>query len=187
MLISLKFIFKHRKQGKKINTSNLWSNSLIKDYLVDYAKGLACQNYDMSNMYLSRRLEHNTWLVCSKESLSDNKDKARHGVVFQRIRTVTIDSKGYMSCNCGYVQRMMMPCRHICTVIDDTDSYIPSLFHIRWHKLFYYYYRNQYELSNCQKTIQSLEDIFMVTKRNCYHPNGKYRGVYVCGTFFLEN
>ena len=58
--MSLKFIFKHRKQGKKINTSNLWSNSLTKDYLTDYAKGLACKNFDMRNMHLSRRLDQNS-------------------------------------------------------------------------------------------------------------------------------
>ena len=125
-----------------MNSTSLWSNSLTKDFLTEYAEGLACKNFDNRIFYESRRIDVNTWLVMSKKSMLRNEQNMQHGIVFQRVRKVIIDVEGFMSCSCGYVQRMMMPCCHICSIIDNSLLYVPSMFHIRWHKSYYYYYRH---------------------------------------------
>ena len=71
--------------------------------------------------------------------------------LYDRVRIVDIDMEGYMSFSCGYVQRMLMPCRHICAVINKKEYYVPSLFHVRWHKLYGYYYNNLFHNETCEK------------------------------------
>ena len=71
--------------------------------------------------------------------------------LYDRVRVVGIDMEGCMSCSCGYVQRMLMPCRHICAVIKKPEYYVPSLFHVRWHKLYGYYYNNLFDKEICEK------------------------------------
>ena len=79
----------------------------------------------------------------AKSAMLEKVNTIKGGIIFQRVRKVSIDAEGYMSCSCGYVQRMLMPCQHICKIIDDPSAYVPAMFHIRWHKLFYYYFRNR--------------------------------------------
>ena len=131
----------NRKTGKKINETNLWSNSMTKDILTKYAEGIACHNFDVRHNYNVRRIARHTWYVLYKnigkvEKMDESKD-----IKYDRVRTVIIDNQGYMSCSCGYVQRMLMPCWHICAIIDKREYYIPSMFHVRWYKTFSYYYR----------------------------------------------
>ena len=108
----------------------MWSNSLTKEILTDYAEGIACKNFDIRNKYNVRRIATDTWFVLSKnvgiiQKLDNNEVKK-----FDRVCKVLIDSEGYMSCSCGYVQRMLMPCRHICAVISNPAYYTPSMFHV---------------------------------------------------------
>ena len=84
-----------------------------------------------------RQIETNKWFVLAKnvgviQKLDDNAV-----IKYDRVRKVLIDCEGYMSCSCGYVQRMLMPCRHICAVIGNPAYYIPSMFHVRWYKKFF--------------------------------------------------
>ena len=38
-------------------------------------------------------------------------------LIYDRIRIVSIDSDGFMSCSCVKVQMYLMPCRHVCAII----------------------------------------------------------------------
>ena len=107
--------------------------------------------------------------------------------LYDRVRIVDVDMEGYMSCSCGYVQRMLMPCRHICAVIKKQEYYVPSLFHIRWHKLYGYYYNNLFQMDICQKTKTALHDILMCTRSNAYLISGKYKGIFIKGSCFQKS
>ena len=174
----------HREQAKKLNTINLWSQSLTKDYLTEYAEGLACANFDRRMYYLHRKISHNTWYVMHESYLSMDPTIKHKGLCYKRVRKVTIDAEGYMSCSCGYVQRMMMPCSHICCLFQSIEEYHPTMFHIRWHKLFLYYYRNPSIVSTCKDTCAAIEKIFDVTREYAYDNNGKYKGIYVIKSLF---
>ena len=38
-------------------------------------------------------------------------------LLYDRVRLVSIDTDGFMSCSCGKVQIYLMPCRHLCVII----------------------------------------------------------------------
>ena len=38
-------------------------------------------------------------------------------LIYDRVRIVSIDSDGFMSCSCVKVQMYLMPCRHVCAII----------------------------------------------------------------------
>ena len=42
--------------AKTINSSKTWTKSLTKEYLTDYAEGLACSNFDNRCFYTKRRI-----------------------------------------------------------------------------------------------------------------------------------
>ena len=176
----------YRKQGKKMNNSVLWSNSNTKQILTEYAEGLACNNFDRRLLYHVRQISQHQWMVIYKESILSKSGKISSGVSFQRVRKVTIDRDGYMTCTCGYVQRMLMPCTHVCAVIGNMEYYEPSMFHIRWYKMFNYYYRDVEKNEFCLKTNGAVENLLLVTRENGYHADGKYKGIYAKGTKFYE-
>ena len=66
---------------------------------------------------------------------------------FQRIREVTIDEENVMSCSCNYHKRWLMPCVHICCVLEKTEYYTSELFHLRWWKHFQYLYKKAHHIS----------------------------------------
>ena len=167
-----------------MNNSVLWSNSITKDILTEYAEGLACNNFDRRILYHVRQISQYKWMVIYKKHVSGQNKKLSSELMFQRVRTVTIDTDGYMTCTCGYVQRMLMPCTHICAIIGDIEYYEPSMFHIRWYKMFNYYYRDKERNICCTKTNTAIEDLLQVTRANAYHSNGKYKGIHVKGTKF---
>ena len=111
--------------------------------------------------------------------IQDSPIQQQKGLSFKRVRIVTLNDNGFMTCSCGYVQRMMMPCSHICCVIQNANEYIPTMFHIRWHKLFSYYYRNQNILNSCNSTREAVENLFSITKSKSYASDGCYNGIYV--------
>ena len=114
-------------------------------------------------------------------------EKESSSIKFDRVRIVLIDLEGFMTCSCGYVQRMLMPCRHICSVIDKVENYVPSLFHIRWHKLFNYYYSKNANDSICSKTTDALEAMLFCTREHSYHLSGRYKGIFIKNTPFMKS
>ena len=128
-----------------MNKNKLWSNSLTKNYLTTYVEGLACDNFDKRTLYNIWSNDQNIWWVLKEpagtmEYASYDSSK----LLYDRVRIVSIDCEGFMSFSCGKVQLYLMSCRHICAVIEDKELYVPSMFHIRWHKLFNYYHGNSF-------------------------------------------
>ena len=141
---------------------------MTKETLTDYAEGIACNNFDTRKNYNVRRIDTNKWFVLAnnvgkRRKLHDDEVKK-----YDRVRKVFIDSEGYMSCSCGYVQRMLMPCRHLCAVIGNPSYYIPSMFHVRWYKKCFYYYRPTYKEKMCERTSRALDQLLNVTRNSGY-------------------
>ena len=132
--------------------------------MTGYAEGLACKNFQLKNKYHVRRVGSFNWMVMFKEIGKKIDRTPDMPIKFDRVREVKVDTEGYMSCSCGYVQRMLMPCRHICAVLENIDNYVPSLFHIRWHKLYSYYYRNLEESDLCLNISSALNEFYDTTK-----------------------
>ena len=67
--------------------------------------------------------------------------------------------------------------RHICAVIGKKEYYEPSMFHVRWHKLYNYYHGTKYGASNAKETVDILESLLKVTRENSYNNSGKFKGI----------
>ena len=170
-----------------INKENLWSKSLTKNVLTTYAEGLACKNFDQRVMYNVRRYSSYVWLVLKKESgLKPPSLDQSQKLYYDRVRHVTIDAELNMSCDCGYIQRYLMPCPHMCAVIDQPEHLVPSMYHIKWHKVFNYYHATSFGPTIATKVCNTLHEVLKVTRENCYRGSGKYKGVPLLGTSFLN-
>ena len=181
-------LISHRSQAIKVNSEVLWTSShQLNESLNDYALGLAVRVFDQSIKYYSVRVGPNRWYVMFK-GVGYLKDRdSTLPQLYDRVRIVDVDMEGYMSCSCGYVQRMLMPCRHICAVIKKQEYYVPSLFHVRWHKLFGYYHNNVFKRDICEKTKSALHQLLLSTRSNAYLISGKYKGIYIKESQFLKS
>ena len=166
----------------------MWTSShQLNESLNDYALGLAVRVFDQSIKYYSVRVGPNRWYVMFK-GVGYLKDRdSTLPQLYDRVRIVDVDMEGYMSCSCGYVQRMLMPCRHICAVIKKPEYYVPSLFHVRWHKLFGYYYNNLFKRDICEKTKAALHQLLLCTRSNAYLISGKYKGIFIKESQFQKS
>ena len=174
--------------AQRINYTMTWSKSLTKDYLTDYAEGLSCSNFDRRVDYLKRYIGGHVWLVCHKHLFdekysSDNNSPHNKVTRFVRVRIVAIVN-GFMTCSCCYDKRMLMPCVHICCVIDEISMYTPDLFHIRWWKHFYFLYKTKVS----ERNKSSYDHMKASLRHNREHHfskhDGKYKGVPMKGTKF---
>jgi hypothetical protein len=178
--------------GTNIHRNVLWSDSLTKEYLTSYAEGLACVNFDKRLHYNVRRQDDKSWYVMRKSTTinsdcvtSENSNKS---IRFDRVRRVYIDPEGYMTCTCGYVQRHLMPCVHICAVVDKREYYVPSMFHVRWYKCFNYYYDQKFALDIAPATLSAVTQLLDHTRATHYHEHsGIYKGVYMNDSPFCIN
>ena len=84
-----------------------------------------------------------------------------------------------MSCNCDKVKMCLLPCRNICDIISKKELYVPSMFHICWHKLFNYYHGNSFGMKLDTHSTTTINDIVCWTRDNCFRESGSYKGVYV--------
>ena len=178
------------KSAKKINVSKIWTISKTSKYLTDYAEGIACANFDRKDQYTSRYIGLHTWVVCASSVIDDilnNRSDKQLPPTFSRVRIVSLDNNGYMNCSCGYPQRFLMPCTHICKIITDKDYYTADLFHIRWWKHFHYFFKNS-SSDKHKKTCESTYNTLNNMRMNNYNTHdGSYKGINLNGTPLLSN
>ena len=58
------------------------------------------------------------------------------------------------------------------------------MLHIRWDKLYNYYYGTKYEASTANKTVDILKLLLKITRENCYNDSGKFKYLYISGSSF---
>lgn len=97
-------------------------------------------------------------------------------------------TNGYMSCTCGYKKRFLMPCRHMCAIINDPKKYTPNLFHIRWYMTYNYYFKRPFAQQKVPGVAAALTEMHETTLKTGFNPStGEYRGVPVTNTLFLQS
>ena len=171
-----------------INKENLWSNSLTKNALTTYAEGLACKNFDQRIIYNVRRHSSNVWFVLKKEAgLNPPTLDQSQKLYYDRVRRVTLDPELNMSCSCGYIQRYLMPCPHMCAVVDHPEYMVPSMYHIKWHKIFNYYHATSFGPTLASNVCNTLDEALKITRQNSFRSSGKYKGVPLVGTSYLNS
>ena len=176
--------------GKEVTTNILWSNSQSKDILTKFAEGLACKYYDQHESYYVRLIDKKTltWFVMNKNvgetekpASSDSKDQ----VLFTRCRKVTIIN-GIMNCDCGRTQQFLMPCTHICAVINKKDYMDPSFYHVRWYKTFAYYWKRNFSTTMAPNVLSALDLRFHADNNLFCNVTGVFKGISVKNSQFLQ-
>ena len=184
---------KKLKSAKKINSTKTWSISLTSDFLTDYAEGLAIANFDRRKEYTKIRLSKQTWHVVHSSLFKNDypcsfSKRTNATTKFVRVREVTVNNDNFMNCTCGYVHRWLMPCVHICSVLEHHDYYTPSLFHLRWWKMFHYLYKSKSNSNKIKSTTLNLKHSLDYIRENHYNENnGLYKGVPIHDSPFLLN
>ena len=179
------------KSAKSVNSKKIWSKSLTKDFLTDYAEGLACSNFDRKKFYVNRRVSTNKWYVCQSSIIDDDnelEDDTEPPIVtnFKRIRVVTIDNANVMKCSCCYYNIWLMPSVHMCSIINDFNYYTPELFHIRWWKHYHFFYKRETDSNNNKDIVKNMKNsLFRIRTNHFCHETGIYIGVPLTGTSFL--
>ena len=178
--------------AKNVNTHKLWTKSKTSSYLTTYAEGLMCDVFDRRTQYTNIRTSANQWLVIHKNSLEESMKgtwdpkKTHKSLQFTRVRCVKIDSEGFMSCSCQFPSGWLLPCAHICNILDVSDYFIPELIHIRWWKHFNYLYKNKASQKRGTSQKKLLETLEFVRKHHYCPTTGKYKGIPLHNNKFLS-
>ena len=169
---------KQSRRKEIISMNNLnrhvtWSKSKVADVLNKYPLGVFNDHYD-------RRLEHEKYLIGHMEWLvvhiNFGKNKDVTYPHFDRVRRVHVTSDGFLNCTCGETGEYLLPCRHVCRIIDDVDDFTSEMFHTRWHKLCAHSMSNKYE-SMFKNTQPVLRKILKETRETHYNNDGTCKGV----------
>jgi hypothetical protein len=181
------------ERAKNINTKKLWSISNTSSYLTKYAEGLMCDIYDRRALYTNVQISSHKWLVVHKNSLDESRNNlwnTNHNhceIKFTRLRQVSVDLEGFMTCSCEFPSRWLLPCSHICNVLNSNEYLVPELVHIRWWKHFNYLYKN-----NCAQkrgaSQKKIKDTLEYIRSNHFcKQSGKYKGVPLHDNSFLKD
>jgi hypothetical protein len=183
------------QMAQSLRRNKLWTVSMTKDALTDYAEGVACANQDLWQNYCIVCADKNSYLVFDKELLKEgqqeanDKDWASPIPRFSRVRIVTIDSEKNMSCTCGQIHQYMWPCRHAMAVLkvhQGSNCVTPDLFHIRYWMVYNYYFFTEFGKTNINDTHQCMEKIIEHLSHNGFNNDAEYKGCNLQRNEFLK-
>ena len=181
-----KNFFTECDQAKLLCKEICWSSTDARKFLTKYALGLFCKNYDRRKEYFTRRINMFEWLSMREDDFEIKNDE-NFTPEFLHCRKITIDDDGYMNCSCGKTNEYLLPCVHICSVINDDEKFTPDCFHIRWHKQFAYHYGTESIFQGNEEQRLLLKGVLTDTRSNSYHTDGFYRGIDLKNNDFLRD
>ena len=82
--------------------------------------------------------------------------------------------------------KKLIPYDHMCAVIKHPEFLVPSMFHIKWHKIFNYYHGSSFGPLIASK-VYTLDEVLKISRENWYRSSGKYKGIPLSGTAFLNS
>ncbi len=121
----------------------------------------------------------------TKKNPSDESDHPIH-TTFVRVWKVRIVHGKFITCSCGYCQRLLAPCPHVMAVLSTSEFILPSLFHVRWFKHFNYYFGDEFGSETMKHMHKSMVDLYNRCHKEGYDSNGKYYGCNIAGNPFLN-
>ena len=175
------------QHGGKLDREVLWSKCAVKDILTKYALGIFCKNFDGKDEYVICEHGKNRWLVTHKSSF----EKGNHGPSeipkFIRIREIVLTDQLFLQCSCGRTTQYMIPCTHICKLVNNEEHFGPYQFHVRWHKNFAYLHNSNFGEHISKQSVALFKDLLQEIRGNHFDEKGHYKGVPMSGSAFLEN
>ena len=82
----------------------------------------------------------------------------------------------------------MMPCRHMCVIINNPIYYTAGLFNVCWYIAYNYYFQRSFSSEKVPNVCKSLELLHDATINQSFSLiNGEYNGIYVKDTDFFKS
>jgi hypothetical protein len=178
------------EMAQGIHRNKNWSRSLTKDTLTTYQEGLAVKTFDSREKYIAIKKSNRTWLVAPQaaiDSFSTKNDQRKNEqqegkyliTQYYRVRKVSIDCDGFMSCTCSYTYNYLAPCRHMMAVFQTSDYVVPSLYHLRWWEIFNYYYLTDFGKNQLPEVHANLDKAFGSIRTTQFNSERKFKGCCV--------
>ena len=175
------------EHGGKFDREVLWSKCTVKDILTKYALGLFCKNFDQRDNYIICEHSQNRWLVTHRSSFESRKNEPSEVTKFIRIREIVLTDQAFLQCSCGRTTQYMIPCTHICKLVNNEEHFGPYQFHVRWHKNFAYLHNSNFGEHISKQSVELFKDILKETREKHFDEMGRYKGVPMLGSSFLQN
>ena len=163
-----------------------WSRARVKNDLTKYSLGLFCKNFDKKENYFTVRVGENEWLSMFNEEFS-KKESKMEAPFFKRVRTIRLDKDGFLNCSCGKTGEYLLPCKHICSLVNDESYFSIDMFHVRLHKQFSLFHGKDAGEQCSPAQSKLLKEFFDTTRRTHYDSNGHYRGIPMKGSSFVKD
>lgn len=103
---------KHRHVAKSVYKTPLHSSTSTVQHLQPEAEGKLQEGLDMSDNYMSIRLSSDKWLLLYGQERKIGRGNSPKPV-FERVRVVSIDENGHISCSCGGTHRYGIADSHV--------------------------------------------------------------------------
>ena len=113
--------------------------------------------------------------------------QTHHTLKFIRLRLVRVDCEGFVTCSFEFPSRWLLPCSHICNVLDRSEYFIPDLMHLRWWKHFNYLYKNESSKRSGLSHNQLIKTLDEVRSNHFCSRTGKYKGVPLQNNKFMND
>ena len=178
--------YKNNKLQQQMEREVCWSRAQIRNHITKYSLGLFCKNFDNRKNYHTVRVGEFEWLSIHKDDFS-KKESKMEAPSFKRVRSIVVDKDGFMNCSCGKIGEYLLPCKHICSVVNDDKYFTLDTFHIRWHKQFGLLHGSSFGDENLPEQTKLISELFDATRRSHYQRNGMYKGVPMKGNNFLKS
>ena len=158
---------------RDLNREVIWSKAKVRNDLTKYALGLFNDNFDKRLDYEHYKVNDSEWLVIHEDF---GKNTNCGFPTFDRVRSVKVSQDGYMNCSCGKTGEYLLPCVHICRVIDNNEKFTSEMFHVRWHKLFNHAVSAKH-IESFENTEKVLKEMLKHIRENHFDHFGKYKGI----------
>ena len=177
---------KNNQLQQQMEREVCWSRANVRNDITKYSLGLFCKNFDKKKNYHTVRVGEFEWLSLHIEEF-EKKNSKMEAPSFKRVRTITLDKEGFLNCSCGKTGEYLLPCKHICSVVNEDKYFSLESIHIRWHKQFGLLHGNSFGKENSPEQTKLINELLEITRKTHYHPNGMYKGVPMKGTAFVKS
>jgi hypothetical protein len=109
---------KQNMMQQQVEREVRWSRARVKNDITKYSLGLFCKNFNKKRNYFTAQVGEHEWLSMYNEGFSTKKSKME-APSFKRLRTITVDRDGFMNCSCGKTSEYLLPCKHICSLVNN--------------------------------------------------------------------
>ena len=178
--------YKNNLLQQQMEREVCWSRANVRNDITKYALGLFCKNFDKRNNYHTVRVGEFEWLSLHVDEFTKKISKME-APSFKRVRIITLSKDGFLNCSCGKTGEYLLPCKHICSVVEEDKFFSLQSIHIRWHKQFGLLHGNMFGKENPPQQTKLINELLDITRKTHYHPNGMYKGVPMMGTEFVKS